>query len=294
MMEAVKIGGRLDLIECLLAAGGRLDVQDVNGDSVLHWAAREISAAFLRNVLHLARKHGRMVPELLAALQLKNNSGENAADVGANDVARESIRRLVSGEEAPGLPTKKNTSGSSRHNSQSGGGMGGGHKSGERRSNASAGAQRPGQPGSPTGFRPSQLGNPTGLRPSQSGSPMGGSRPSLAEGLSPECAGANASAHQRQSQVSKKRQGQHRTGLVAPLTAPPLATTGGTPMSGGVPDGAVSGALVAEGASTGPSAVEAIASFPPEQAGMVVGGVATRVGGQPTVVAAGKPFLRPE
>lgn len=27
MMEAVKIGGRLDLIECLLAAGGRLDVQ---------------------------------------------------------------------------------------------------------------------------------------------------------------------------------------------------------------------------------------------------------------------------
>lgn len=65
-------------------------------------------------------------------------------------------------------------------------------------------------------------------------------------------------------------------------------------MSGGVPDGAVSGALVAEEASTGPSAVEAIASFPPEQAGMVVGGVATRVGGQPTVAAAGKPFLRPE
>lgn len=27
MMEAVKIGGRLDLIECLIAAGGRLDVQ---------------------------------------------------------------------------------------------------------------------------------------------------------------------------------------------------------------------------------------------------------------------------
>lgn len=27
MMEAVKIGGRLDLVECLLAAGARLDVQ---------------------------------------------------------------------------------------------------------------------------------------------------------------------------------------------------------------------------------------------------------------------------
>lgn len=27
MMEAVKIGGRLDLIECLIAAGGQLDVQ---------------------------------------------------------------------------------------------------------------------------------------------------------------------------------------------------------------------------------------------------------------------------
>lgn len=27
MMEAVKIGGRLDLVECVLAAGARLDVQ---------------------------------------------------------------------------------------------------------------------------------------------------------------------------------------------------------------------------------------------------------------------------
>lgn len=27
MMEAVKIGGRLDLVECLIAAGARLDVQ---------------------------------------------------------------------------------------------------------------------------------------------------------------------------------------------------------------------------------------------------------------------------
>ncbi|CAN0188646.1 unnamed protein product [Hapterophycus canaliculatus] len=69
MMEAVKIG-RLDLIECLIAAGARLDVQDVNGDSVLHWAAREVSAAFLRQVLHLARKHGKSVAQLLAALQV--------------------------------------------------------------------------------------------------------------------------------------------------------------------------------------------------------------------------------
>eukprot|EP00904_Undaria_pinnatifida_P005958 jgi/Undpi1/2492/HiC_scaffold_13.g05871.m1 len=67
MMEAVKLG-RLDLVETLIRAGGRLDVQ------------------------------------------LKNNNGEDAADVGANDVARESIRRLVAGEEAPGSTTKKRNS----------------------------------------------------------------------------------------------------------------------------------------------------------------------------------------
>eukprot|EP00903_Cladosiphon_okamuranus_P013485 g12560.t1 len=154
LMEVVKIGGRLDLVECLLAAGAQLDVQDVNGDTALHWAAREVSAAFLRKMLFLARKHGRTVPQLLAALQLKNNSGENAADVGANDVARESIRRLVSGEEPPGLPEKKNNSTSVR-SSHSGGGTSGGNKIGERSSYA-AGGGAAGGGGGTLGLRPSE------------------------------------------------------------------------------------------------------------------------------------------
>lgn len=45
--------------------------QDVNGDSVLHWAAREVSAAFLRQVLRLARRHGCPAPQLLAVLQVR-------------------------------------------------------------------------------------------------------------------------------------------------------------------------------------------------------------------------------
>lgn len=45
-----------------------------------------------------------------AVLQMQNNNNENAADVGANDVARASIRRLVSGEEQPGVSTRKSTS----------------------------------------------------------------------------------------------------------------------------------------------------------------------------------------
>lgn len=128
MMEAVKLG-RLDLIESLLKAGGKLDVQvrrhesaacssttaaamltttgfrrprassshtpyawikeentvlcqdpslfatahrpqDVNGDTALHWAAREVSAAFLRQVLQSARKNGATTAQLMAALQV--------------------------------------------------------------------------------------------------------------------------------------------------------------------------------------------------------------------------------
>ena len=53
--------------------------QDVNGDSILHWAAREVSAAFLRDVLQLARKNGSTVPQLTAVLQASTGRDEDVA-----------------------------------------------------------------------------------------------------------------------------------------------------------------------------------------------------------------------
>lgn len=59
------------MADALFSAFYTVRCQDVNGDSVLHWAAREISAAFLRQVLHLARKHGTSAQELTAVLQAR-------------------------------------------------------------------------------------------------------------------------------------------------------------------------------------------------------------------------------
>ncbi|CAM9343872.1 unnamed protein product [Ectocarpus fasciculatus] len=287
LMEAVKIG-RLDLIECLIAAGARLDVQDVNGDSVLHWAAREVSAAFLRQVLHLARKHGRTAQQMLAALQLKNNSGENAADVGANDVARESIRRLVSGEEAPGLPPKKHNSSSVRA-SQSG------VKSNERASYAAVpeagggGGLRPSQSGpvgsSPTGLRPSQSGHTTGSRPSQSGTPPG-ARSSQSAGRSPE---TRNSQHQHHSQPQATKR-HHRPGSAATSSTPqpPALTRHSSP---GTPPGVVLGALTGGGGGTAPpqGGGMVVATAQGAAAAVVGDGVARGQEGRPT-----KPLLLPK
>lgn len=209
------------------------------------------------------------------------------------------------------MPTKRSTAGI---NSQSGGGMSGGHKHGDRTSNASAGGLRPSQSGNPglrpsqsgnstglrpsqsgnsTGLRPSQPGNSTGLRPSLPGNPTGGSKPSQPEGLSPEWAGATSSSHQRSPQVSsKKGQGQHRWGSAAPSIIPPSATTGNSPTSAEMPVGVVLGALTNGGASTCPSGGEAM--VPSGQDGAVVGEVATGVGGQLATEAAGKHLLLPE
>ncbi|CAN0030816.1 unnamed protein product [Ectocarpus sp. 13 AM-2016] len=294
LMEAVKIG-RLDLIESLVAAGARLDVQagffcrdDVNGDTVLHWAAREVSAAFLRQVLHLARKHGRTTQQMLAALQLKNNSGENAADVGANDVARESIRRLVSGEEAPGLPPKKHNSSSAR-TSQSG------VKSNGRVSYAAApeaggeGGLRPSQSGpvgsSSAGLRSSQSGHTTGSRPSQSGTPPG-ARSSQSAGRSPETRNSQHERHS-QSQATKRN---HRPASAATSSTPqPAALTRHS--SPGTPPGVVLGALTGGGGSTSPTpgGGMAVAMAPGGTAAVVGEGVARGQEGQPT-----KPLLLPK
>lgn len=169
------------------------------------------------------------------------------------------------------MPAKRNTTSSSRP-SQSGVGMGGGHRNGKRTSSVSAGGLRPSQSGNPTGFRPSQSGNSAGSRPSQSGSPTGGARPSQSEGLSPEWARANASGHHRQSQMSsKKGQGPHRLGSAAPLTTPPSPTTGGPSTSVGMPVGSVLGALATGGASTAPSVGEVMVSSAQQAAGTAVG-----------------------
>ncbi|CAM9982819.1 unnamed protein product [Ectocarpus sp. 8 AP-2014] len=288
LMEAVKIG-RLDLIECLVAAGARLDVQqDVNGDTVLHWAAREVSAAFLRQVLNLARTHGRTAQQMLAALQLKNNSGENAADVGANDVARESIRRLVSGEEAPGLPPKKHNSSSVRA-SQSG------IKSNGRASYAAApeagggGGLRPSQSGpvgsSSAGLRLSQSGHTTGSRPSQSGTPPG-ARLSQSAGRNPETRNSQHQ-HHSQSQATKRN---HRPGSAATSSTPQPAplTRHSSP---GTPPGVVLGALTGGGGSTAPTpgGGMAVAMAQGGAAAVVGEGVARGQEGQPT-----KPLLLPK
>ncbi|CAM9934817.1 unnamed protein product, partial [Discosporangium mesarthrocarpum] len=70
LMEAVK-SSRLDLVTALFNAGARLDTQDVNGDTCLHWAAREVSAAFLRQVLQLARKNGYSCRKLTSTLKVR-------------------------------------------------------------------------------------------------------------------------------------------------------------------------------------------------------------------------------
>ncbi|CAN0153263.1 unnamed protein product [Ectocarpus sp. 4 AP-2014] len=285
LMEAVKIG-RLDLIECLIAAGARLDVQqDVNGDTVLHWAAREVSAAFLRQVLQLARKHGRTTQQMLAALQLKNNSGENAADVGANDVARESIRRLVSGEEAPGLPPKKHNSSSVRASQC-------GVKSNGRASYAAPpeaggrGGPRPSQSGpvgsSSAGLRPSQSGHTTGSRPSQSGTPPG-ARSSQSAGRSPETRNSQHQ-HHSQSQATKR---SYRPGSAATPSIPqPAALT-----RPGTPPGVVLEALTGGGGSTAPTpgGGMAVAMAQGGAAAVVGEGVARGQEGQPA-----KPLLLPK
>lgn len=88
--------------------------------------------------------------------KLTNNSGENAADVGGNDVARESIRRLVSGEESPGLPHRKKNSGAPRP-SQAGAGekVGGDRRSTIQKVQSQAGFRASEEGAAPNKPRPS-------------------------------------------------------------------------------------------------------------------------------------------
>lgn len=204
--------------------------------------------------------------------QLKNNSGENAADVGANHVARESIRRLVSGEEPPGLPAKKNNSTSVR-SSQSSRATIGGNKISERNSYAAGGAA--GGVGT-LGLRPSQSRSSTALKPSQSGSPSQ-QRLSQAGGLSPEW--ANAAANQHQPKAAS-RQGQHRWGSAAPLTTPQSETTRGITNSTGMPPGVVLGALTGGGSAIAGETV-ASRSSPGGKGGDLEGTQAAGAGGRP-------------
>lgn len=189
--------------------------------------------------------------------QLKNNSGENAADVGANDVARESIRRLVSGEEPPGLPSKKKNSTSVR-SSRSGGGTSAGNTNAERHSYAIGG-------GGTSGLRSSQSGSPPRLRSSQAG------------GFSQEW--ANAAANQHQPKTSSKK-GQHRWGSAAPLTTPQSEMTGGTATSTGTPPGVVLGALAA-GGSTATADNVVLSPSPGDNEGVGKGGQDAGAGGRP-------------
>ncbi|CAM9640412.1 unnamed protein product, partial [Sphacelaria rigidula] len=190
MMEAVKVG-QLDLIDALLRAGARLDVQDVNGDTVLHWSSREVSAAFLRQVLQLARRHGATTSQLLEALQLKNNSGETAADVGANDIARESIQRLLTGEETPGWALKNSNCIVQRpSNTVVSGASGSGSGSGTTLPPSKVGQQKPRT--APTVATGGQ-GLHSQIAPSLTGLPRGGTVGAMA-GATPEFPAAGGTA----------------------------------------------------------------------------------------------------
>lgn len=124
-------------------------------------------------------------------VQLKNNSGETAADVGANDIARESIQRLLTGEETPGWALKNSNCIVQRpSNTVVSGASGSGSGSGTTLPPSKVGQQKPRT--APTVATGGQ-GLHSQIAPSLTGLPRGGTVGAMA-GATPEFPAAGGTA----------------------------------------------------------------------------------------------------